>query len=149
MSNMSSALMIRDKAIEKDLQGKSREELLNIKAEAEKRESYRIENVDWDDCFVSSSIDRTTISIINSLLDSRTKRDFTNEVITIEGYTVTILEANKQHYHIVNNELKLDVNYFGCGYGNVTGKGARKYMDELEDLNKQVKKYIKSNQFIA
>jgi hypothetical protein len=146
---MSSALMKMSAVLRNDLKGKSREELLSIRAEAEKRETHRIANVDWDDCFVSSSIDRTTISIIDSLLDARIKRDLTNEVLTIEGYTITILEADKQHYHIVNNELKLDVNYFGCGYGNVTGKGARKYMDELENLNKQVKKYIKVNQYVA
>lgn len=149
MSNINSALMIRDKVIERDLQGKSQDELIRIKTEAEKREYNRIQNIDYDDCFVSSSIDQTTIAIINDLLDARIQRDFTNEVIRIENYTITILEANKEHYNIINKELKLDVDYYGCGYGKVTGKGARKYMDELEDLNKQIKKYISKNRFIA
>lgn len=147
MSNMNSALMMRDVILEKELKTKTKEELLILKKEAEKREKNRIANIDWDDCFISSSIDRTTISIINSLLDTRIKRDFTNFTLKIDDFTITILEESKQHYHIINQLIKLDVDYYGCCYGKVTGKGARKYVDELEDLNKQVRNYIRVNKY--
>lgn len=148
MSNISSALMISDRVIKQELQSKSKEELLKLKEEAEKRERNRILNIDYDDCFVSSSIDTTTISIINSLLDTRVKRDFTNHVFNIDNFIITILNVDKQYYNIVNKELNLNVDYYACGYGKVTGKGARKYIDELEELNKKIKSYINKNKFM-
>lgn len=148
MSNLNSALMMRDVVLQKELENKSRDELIKLREEAQKRETERIQNIDYDDCFVSSSIDRTTISIIDSLLDTRVKRDFTNTVITIDDYIITILEENKEHYNIINKKLNLNVNYYGCGYGRTTGKGAIKYIDELEDLKKQIKKYISKNRYI-
>lgn len=153
MSNMSNALNMRYEVVERNLKGKSREELLKIRSEAEEREIERIENmIDWDYCFATSSVDRATINTCNELLEIRTKRDFTNTNIDIEVnniiFNVTILEADKQHYNIINKANKLDVNYYGCGYGKVTGKGARKFMDDLEEVNKQVKKYINKNRYM-
>jgi hypothetical protein len=145
---MSSALLMRDRVLTNELKGLSKEKLLKLKNEAIEREHNRINNTDWDDCFVSSQIDRTKIATINQLLDTRVEKDFTNTILEIDGYTITILESNKFHYNIVNKELKLNVDYYACGYGNITGKGARKYIDELENINKKVKNYMKINRYM-
>lgn len=145
MSNMSSALTIRDRIIEKELTSKSIEELLKIKEECKSRISNRIQNSDNDDTFVSNSLDQTTVSTIDHIIKNSTKKSYNGKYIEIDDYVINIIEQEKQHYKIVNKSLNLNVEYFGCSYGKVTGKGARKYMDELEELNKQIRKYISNN----
>lgn len=145
MSNMSSALTIRDRVIEKELTSKSIEELLKIKEECKSRISNRIQNSDNDDTFVSNSLDQTTVSTIDHIIKNSTKKSYNGKCIEIDDYVINIIEQEKQHYKIINKSLNLNVEYFGCGYGKVTGKGARKYIDELEELNKQIRKYISNN----
>jgi hypothetical protein len=148
MGNMNQALAIRDRVLKAELKEKSIDELIKLKSEAELRESNRIQNIDWDDCFISSQIDQSKISIINQLLDTREERNFDGTTLTINDYTIEILEANKRHYHIINKNLKIDVDYYAAGFGSLTGKGARKYVDELEEINEQVKKYMKANKYM-
>lgn len=146
MSNMLEALNNSEATLERWLKGKTRAELIKIRKEAEKNIAERIERmVDFDDCFVSEKIDRETINIINSLLETKVKRTFKNCKLTIGDYYITII--NEFNILIKNDKLGIDVNYNNIG--RVTGKGARKYIEEIYEIySKKVRKFRSQNKWL-
>ena len=134
MSNMLSALNLNDYSFKNQFKKKSREELIQLRDETKKNIArLHQEMIDYDDGFVSLKINEDILHTINKLLETKVKRSFKNCRLVFNEYYITIIDE----YNILvkNDKLGIDVHYNDIG--KVTGKGARKYIDEIEQLLNQ------------
>ena len=145
MSNMLSALNLNDYSFKNQFKKKSREELIQLRDETKKNIArLHQEMIDYDDGFVSLKINEDILHTINKLLETKVKRSFKNCRLVFNEYYITIIDE----YNILvkNDKLGIDVHYNDIG--KVTGKGARKYIDEIEICRDKVRHFKCHNKWL-
>lgn len=145
MANMLNALNSCYDVLTKELEGKTRKELIKMRDNAKKSIEERFKSgIDFDYCFASQKIDEATISIVNNLLDNKVKRSFKNCKLVFNNYYITVI--SEFNILIKNDKLGIDVNYNDVG--RITGKGAKKYIEELHKIYRKVIAFRWSNKYL-
>lgn len=145
MSNMLSALNLNDYSFKNQFKKKTRKELIRLRDETKKNIArLHQEMIDYDEGFVSLKINEDILHTLDKLLETKVKRTFKNTKLVFNDYYITVIDE----YNIIVKNDKLEINVHYNDIGKVTGKGARKYIDEIQKIYRKVIAFRWSNKWL-